>query len=124
MCFVFAYTQALTHRICHISDGVSYHPRLNQYFSCGKRIFLSDAGRPAPDAQRLASWLADTEASWQMQRQVQTTHEAAGTRKEQWTPFLKSLTRFLADAEAAGTEEGGADFDAMSCGGEEGRVAT
>ena len=61
-----------------------------------------------------------------MQKQAERTREAAGTRQEQWTPFLKSLTRFLADAEAAGTEEGGADLDSMSCGvgGEEGGVAT
>lgn len=35
------------------ADGVSYHAGLNQYFSHGKRIFLSEGEKPAPDAQKL-----------------------------------------------------------------------
>ena len=35
------------------ADGVSYHPGLSQYFSHGKRIFLSDVDKPAPDEQKL-----------------------------------------------------------------------
>ena len=35
------------------ADGVSYHPGLQQYFSHGQRIFLSEDQKPVPDSTKL-----------------------------------------------------------------------
>ena len=35
------------------ADGISYHPGLQQYFSHGKRIFLSEEDKPAPSQEKL-----------------------------------------------------------------------